>query len=141
MELEKNCKNINKKSKLLDEHIESCSKRGKFVEAELIKQKITHLKNVEENKITKEIKTSYDRERENMEFEQKIELDRLNYEYDNKLLEYQNKLKELEENIKKEYDKKIENAKENYSLTIKEKPSKQLIEVNNALKNSLKTKK
>jgi hypothetical protein len=47
------------KRKILEEHQNSCEKAGKFVEAEIAKQKIIQLKKIEEEKVVIDIKQRY----------------------------------------------------------------------------------
>jgi hypothetical protein len=47
-------------SKLLEEHQDKCEKSGKFVEAEMAKQRVTQFKKIEEEKLLSDTKRTHE---------------------------------------------------------------------------------
>lgn len=58
--LENLCKKYYNLSKILEEHQDKCEKSGKFVEAEMAKQRVAQFKKIEEDKLLNETKRNHE---------------------------------------------------------------------------------
>jgi hypothetical protein len=127
---------------LLEEHMDKCEKSGKFVEAELAKQKVIQLKKVEEEKILQETKLNHEEYLAQMEVNQKEELARFNELWDKNFYEMSNRFTEQENNLKIQQQKEIENKIEDFNNNYPEfpKPNCEILDLNKKLEGLVKQK-
>ena len=114
------------KSDLLEDHQNKCEVEGKFVEAEMSKQKLAQLKRIEEEKLRLELKEKQAEERLMLENEQKAELDEFNRDWDSKFFELNNKYEQIGNDLaiahQDEKEKKEKDFEENYPAEPKSNP-------------------
>lgn len=118
---------------MLQQFLQKSAKEGKFVEAELAKQRIAQLKNVQDKKMVESVKSRQKQEKETLETTQKEELNKFNIEKDKQLYElsskFQNEQKALEAKHEREINEFISQFRE-ASAGEPLKPSADLIELN-----------
>ncbi len=119
----------------------SCEKKGKFVEAEITKQRISQIKKIEEKKIIEEIKCNFQKKTELLQFEQKFELDNLNKLFDCELQKFTLKFNNLVIEITKEMNSKLKNNEDEFNKCFKVNPSAAILNLNIILASLLKFKK
>jgi hypothetical protein len=122
--------------------MDKCEKSGKFVEAELSKQKIIQLKKVEEEKVLQESKMNHEEYLNQMEANQKQELSRFNELWDKNFYDMSNRFTEQENSLKMQQQKEIESKIEEFNKTYPEfpKPSSEILDLNKKLENLVKQK-
>ena len=111
---------------MLEDHQNKCEVEGKFVEAEMSKQKLAQLKRIEEEKLRLELKEKQAEERLMLENEQKAELDEFNRDWDSKFFELNNKYEQIGNDLaiahQDEKEKKEKDFEENYPAEPKSNP-------------------
>ena len=126
---------------LLEEHQAVCVKSGKFVEAELAKQRVIQLKQIEKEKQLKDLKLRYEEIKSQIEIEQKEELENFNKHWDEKLFvlneEFNRQEASLKENQQQEIDVFLKNFEANYPQV---KPSSELLNLNKILDQLIRKK-
>jgi hypothetical protein len=118
-----------------------CEKNGKFVEAEMTKQRVAQFKKFEITKNKDDLKSYYDRSKQIQELEQKMELDKLNEEHDLKYKELTDKYDLFESDLKLDHERKFEEFKIQFMKTYKTKPSVEMLNLTKMLNALLKIKK
>jgi hypothetical protein len=120
-----------------------CSQSGKFVEAEVFKQRLFQLKKIENDRVKVELKDKYNHMKENLELEQKLELDQLNEEFDEHLSELEKRYKEIEQNLNRDNEERLYNLKEEFQREdfCKMMPNTELLNLNKIMENAIKLKK
>jgi hypothetical protein len=96
-----------KSRKLLEEHQTKCESGGRFVEAEMAKQRVNQFKKIENQKLLRELKQGQDNRKKQMEEEHKIELDTFNEDQDRKLFELNEKYEEDQKNMMDAHESEI----------------------------------
>ena len=121
---------------ILEEFMSKSEKEGKFVEAELAKQRIIQLNKVKDKKNLEEAKFRHMQEKEELESTQKEELNKFNIERDKKFYELTNEFQEKQNQLEKEHEEQIkkfeEEFDEKYSKFIP-KPTSELAAANKKL--------
>lgn len=127
---------------LLEDHMNKCEKSGKFVEAELAKQRIIQLKKVEEDKIICEMKIKHEDYLQQLEASQKEELDRFNELWDKDFYDMNNKFTMQDDNLKAEQQRELEVKIEEFNNSYHEnpKPTSELLNLNKMLEQLVKIK-
>ena len=129
--------------KILEEFMNKSEKEGKFVEAELAKQRIIQLNKVKDKKNLEEAKYRHMQEKEELETIQKEELNQFNIERDKKFYELTNEFQEKQNQLEKEHEEQIkkfeEEFDEKYSKFIP-KPTSELAAANKKLELYVKQK-
>lgn len=122
--------------------MDKCEKSGKFVEAELAKQKVIQLKKVEEEKVVLEAKVRHEEYIRQLEASQKEELDRFNEMWDKDFYEMNNKFTQQENNLKEEHQREVETKIEEFNTSYPEnpKPNSELLTLNKTLEQLVKQK-
>ncbi len=122
--------------------MDKCEKSGKFVEAELAKQKVIQLKKALEEKILEETKQGHEEYLAKMEHEQKEELDRVNQMWDKDFYEMSNRFADQENNLKLDQEKEMNARVEEINNSFPEypKPSSELLDLNKKLEGLVKQK-
>ena len=122
--------------------MDKSEKEGKFVEAEIAKQRIAQLKMVEDKQMYDEIKKKQEQERIDLEKSQKEELSAYNVKKDQELFtmnnQFQELLKQMDEKHEEELNKFVEKYKANEEKIAK--PSGELLEKNKQLELYVKKK-
>ena len=128
---------------ILEEFMSKSEKEGKFVEAELAKQRIIQLNKVKDKKNLEEAKYRHMQEKEELETIQKEELNQFNIERDKKFYELTNEFQEKQNQLEKEHEEQIkkfeEEFDEKYSKFIP-KPTNELAAANKKLELYVKQK-
>ena len=99
---------------ILEEFMNKSEKEGKFVEAELAKQRIIQLNKVKDKKNLKEAKFRHMQEKEELESTQKEELNKFNIERDKKFYELTNEFQEKQNQLEKEHEEQIKKFEEEF---------------------------
>jgi len=98
--------------KLLEEHQSKCEVDGRFVEAEMAKQRVSQFKKVETQKRLRDLKSNHDNTRKKIEEEHKIELDTFNEDMDKRYYDinerYESNQKAMADQYEHELAKRIE---------------------------------
>ena len=122
--------------KILEEFMNKSEKEGKFVEAELAKQRIIQLNKIKDKKNLKEAKIRHFQEKEDLEASQKEELNQFNMKMDKEFYDlsndYQEKQKQLQQTHEDEL-KKFQEDFESKNINIAPKPKSDLIAANKKL--------
>lgn len=87
---------------ILEEHQFNCEKSKKFVDAEIAKQKITQLKQVEKEKILSDMKFRHNEELVTLDIEKGNAFSQFNMEWDKNYYELMEKFVEFEDRLKKQ---------------------------------------
>lgn len=87
---------------ILEEHQMKCEKEKKFVDAEIAKQKVAQLKQVEKEKILNDLKFNHEDELNSFETEKKSILAEFNQEWDANYHELQDKFAEFEQRLQQQ---------------------------------------
>lgn len=126
----------------MEEHQLKCEKEGKFVEAELAKQRVIKFKKLEEEKLLNETKDRHDEIRAQVEQDQKEELEKFNAQWDNDFYEMNSRFTAQEEAMKEEQQKELQNLIDNLNSNQEEnpKPSVELLNLNKILEQLVKKK-
>ena len=129
-------------SKILEDHQDKCEKQGKFVEAEMAKQKAAQFKKMEEEKLLNEAKARHAEQKEQLEIEQKEELDKFNEAWDLEFYALNNKFSEMEMKLKVTHDEELRNQLEELNQKYNEvpKPSVELLSLHKTLDQLVKVK-
>ena len=99
---------------ILEEFMSKSEKEGKFVEAELAKQRIIQLNKVKDKKNLEEAKYRHMQEKEELEATQKEELNQFNIERDKKFYELTNEFQEKQNQLEKEHEEQIKKFEEEF---------------------------
>lgn len=111
-------------------------KEGKFVEAELAKQRIIQLRAVQDKKRIKDAKERHIQEREELESVQKEELNKFNEEMDKQFYELSNRFQEMQNQLETAHEEEIQKCQEEFEKKNSgaiAKPSSELINANKRL--------
>ena len=111
-------------------------KEGKFVEAELAKQRIIQLRAVQDKKRIKDAKERHIQEREELESVQKEELNKFNEEMDKQFYELSNRFQEMQNQLETAHEEEIQKYQEEFEKKNSgaiAKPSSELINANKRL--------
>ena len=93
--------------KLLEEFMNKSEKEGKFVEAELAKQRIIQLNKVKDKKNLKDAKIRHLQEKEELELSQKEELNQFNMEMDKQFYDLSNKFQEMQKQLEQNHEDEL----------------------------------
>lgn len=123
-------------------HQDSCEKSGRFVEAELAKQRIIQFKKTEEEKLLNETKRRHQESREQLDIEQREELEKFNEKFDIKFYEMNSKFTDLEKKLKEDHEIESQIGIEEFNKQYPEipKPSLELLNLNKILDSLVKQK-
>lgn len=128
---------------MLEEFQLKSEKEGKFVEAELAKQRIIQLTKIQDKKKYEEVKFMHKKQKEELEDFQKQELQRFNEAMDKEFYElssnFQNMQTELETRQEESLKEFIENYQKKYEGQVA-KPTSELINLNKQLELFVKKK-
>ncbi len=114
-------------------------KSGKFVEAELAKQRVIQLKQIEKDKNLKDLRTRYQEIRTQIEIEHKEELENFNKNWDEKLFSLNEEFNRQEVSLKEGQKQEIEDFLKNFEATYPQvKPSSELLNLNKILDQLIK---
>ena len=122
--------------KLLEEFMNKSEKEGKFVEAELAKQRIIQLNKVKDKKNLKDAKIRHLQEKEELELSQKEELNQFNMEMDKQFYDLSNKFQEMQKQLQQNHENELKKFQENYenkNINLNPKPTSDLIAANKKL--------
>jgi len=104
--------------KILEEHQLKCETNGRFVEAEMARQKVVQFKKLEEEKTVLNLKKGHFDQKSKVDSEYKEELDLFNNEWDGKFAELNEKYeltqKQINEKFQKEQEENIMLFEEKY---------------------------
>ena len=92
----------------MEEHQLKCEQSGRFVEAEMAKQKVIQFKRLEEEKKILELKKFHDEQKGKIEIEYKEELDIFNEDWDYRFAELNEKYENIQKNLNERFQKDIE---------------------------------
>ena len=129
--------------KILEEFMNKSEKEGKFIEAELAKQRIIQLNKIKDKKNLKEAKIRHLQEKEDLEFSQKEELSQFNMEMDKNFYELSNKFQEMQKQLQQNHENELKKFQENYenkNINLNPKPTSDLIAANKKLELFVKKK-
>ncbi len=116
-------------------------KNGKFVEAELAKQRVIQLKQIEKEKNLNELKTRYEEIKNQIEIEQKEELDNFNKTWDERLFILNEEFNRQEISLKESQQQEIEEFLKNFETNYPQvKPSSELLNLNKILDQLIRKK-
>ena len=121
---------------MLEQFLQKSVKEGKFVEAELAKQRIAQLKNVQDKKMVENVKSKQKQEKESLENTQKEELNKFNVEKDKQLYELSSKFQNEQKALEARHEREINDLISQFrAVSAGEplKPSADLIELNRRL--------
>ena len=99
----------------MEEHQAKCEVGGRFVEAQMAKQRVSQFKKIENQKLLKELKLGHNNKRKQTEEEHKIELDTFNEEMDKKLFDLNERYEEDQRNINDQHEKEINSKTEEFN--------------------------
>ena len=122
--------------KLLEEFMNKSEKEGKFVEAELAKQRIIQLNKVKDKKNLKDAKIRHLQEKEELELSQKEELNQFNMEMDKQFYDLSNKFQEMQKQLEQNHEDELKKFQEDYEAknsNLNPKPTSDLIAANKKL--------
>jgi hypothetical protein len=133
---------LKKIRKLLEEHQLKCEKAGKFVEAELAKQRVIQFKKLEEDKALMEIKKRHADMKIQVENEQKEELENFNQKWDNDFYNLNFQYGEAEKKLGADHDSEMNAIIEEFNAKYPEipKPSAELLNLNKVIDSLVKQK-
>ena len=100
---------------ILEEFMSKSEKEGKFVEAELAKQRINQLNKVKDKKNLEEAKYRHSQEKEDLENIQKKELNDFNIQKDKKFYELTNEFQEKQNKLEKEHEEQRKKFEEEFN--------------------------
>lgn len=127
---------------MLEEHQLKCEQSGRFVEAEMARQKVLQFKNLEKEKMLQELKNHHNEQKNKIDIEYKEELDTFNMEWDNKFADlhekYESTQKEMIERFKNDQDQHLQQFEESYPK--EPKPLLELINLQKMLEQAVKLK-
>lgn len=92
---------------MLEEHQSKCESGGRFVEAEMAKQRINQFKKIESQKLLRELKHGQDNRKKQIEEEHKIELDTFNEEQDRRFSDLNEKYEEDQKNMMDSHESEL----------------------------------
>ena len=122
--------------KLLQDFQNKCEIEAKFVEADLAQKKIAQLIKVKNKKNLIDKKSQQIKERDELERNQKEELDEFNKEMDKKFFELNEKFQEMQSKLEEEHNSQLKDLQQKYEEKSNNyiiKPSSELIDLNKKL--------
>jgi len=128
--------------KILEEHQLKCETNGKFVEAEMARQKVLQFKKMEEEKIVMNLKKLHFDQKAKIDSEYKEELDLFNNNWDGNFAELNDKYEaaqnQLNEKFQKEQEENIMFFEEKYPK--QPKPPNEILNLQKTLEQAVKLK-
>lgn len=116
-------------------------KERRFVEAELSKQRVAQFKKYEEEKLLTEIKLRHAEERQQLENDQKSDLEAFNEKWDAQFYEMNGKFTDQEKKLRDEHDSILQQQIEDFNKEFpQQKPSVEILNLNKVLDNLVKQK-
>jgi hypothetical protein len=114
---------------ILEEHRKNCERQGKYVEAEIAKNRLEELKLHEENRRREAMRSRQIAERLGVEEAHMLEFQQFNIVWDKKMQEYEEHAARLEEEMKGRHARELANFQKHMIESISNKPkfSKELL--------------
>jgi len=126
---------------ILQEFQDKSEKEGKFVEAELAKQRILQLLKVKDKQELKEVKEKHSLEKKELEDSQKEELNKFNMEMDHQFYELSKKFQEEQAKLEQKHEEELQTLEKNFEEKNNIiKPTSELINLNKKLELYVKKK-
>jgi hypothetical protein len=119
--------------KILEEHQLKCEQGGRFVEAEMARQKVLQFKKLEEEKKVMELKKFHGEQKSKIDIEYKEELDIFNEDWDQRFAELNEKYENLQGNLNERFQKEAEDCMADFEQKYPKEP-KHPIEILNLQK-------
>ena len=85
-----------------------CEQAGRFVEAEMARQKVIQFKKLEEEKKIMELKKFHAEQKSKIDIEYKEELDMFNQDWDQRFAELNERYESLQINLNEKFQKEVE---------------------------------
>jgi hypothetical protein len=101
--------------KLLQEHQDKCEEGGRFVEAEMAKQRVAQFKKIESQKMLRDLRASSENKKRQIEEEHKIELDTFNEDMDKRYYELNDRYEEHQKVMADQFEQEINKTTENFN--------------------------
>ena len=119
-----------------------CEKEGKFVEAEISKQRVSQLIKVKDDKMLEETKIKHEEMKNLLQNEQQNELKNFNENFDKKFYEMNAEFQEMENKLKNQHKQDLEQFLFVFNQSFPQipKPSTELINLNRTLEICVKKK-
>jgi hypothetical protein len=129
-------------SKLLEEHQAKCEEGGRFVEAEMAKQRVSQFKKIENQKLLKELKVNHENRKKQLEEEFNIELQTFNEDQDKKFLDMDDRYQEEQKRTLDRHEKEINEKTEEFNkeFPVLPKFSTEYLNMNKILEGLVKQK-
>jgi len=112
--------------KLLEEHQNKCEVDGRFVEAEMAKQRVSQFKKIESQKMLRDLKASHENKKKQIEEEHTTELEAFNEQMDKRYFElndqYEQNQKVMADQFEMEINKRIEEFNKEHPIRHKGSP-------------------
>jgi hypothetical protein len=114
---------------ILEEHRKNCERQGKYVEAEIAKNRLEELKLHEENRRREAMRSRQIAERLGVEEAHMLEFQQFNMVWDKKMAEYERHAAELERSMKERHGAELAEFQRKMIASIQNKPkfSKELL--------------
>lgn len=114
---------------ILEEHRKNCERQGKYVEAEIAKNRLEELKLHEENRRREAMRSRQIAERLGVEEAHMLEFQQFNIVWDKKMQDYEERAAMLEEETKARHAQELANFQKHMIESISNKPkfSKELL--------------
>ena len=106
----------------MEEHQLKCEHGGRFVEAEMARQKVLQFKKLEEEKKIIELKKFHTEQKSKIDIEYKEELDIFNEEWDHRFAELNEKYESLQGNLNERFQKEDEDSITDFEQTYPKEP-------------------
>ena len=100
---------------ILEEHRKNCERQGKYVEAEIAKNRLEELKLHEENRRREAMRSRQIAERLGVEEAHMLEFQQFNIVWDKKMQEYEQHAARLEEEMKMRHARELANFQKHMS--------------------------
>ena len=106
----------------MEEHQLKCEQGGRFVEAEMARQKVLQFKKLEEEKKLMELKKYHSEQKSKIDIEYKQELDIFNEIEDQKFAELNEKYENLQGCLNEKFQKEVEDNVGDFEQTYPKEP-------------------
>jgi hypothetical protein len=121
---------------LLTDYQQKCENEAKFVEADLAQKKIAQLNQIKNKKTLQDTKEHQVEEKNELERNQKDELDKFNQEMDKKFYDLNEKFQEMQKKLEEEHNEQLKELQQKFEEKYNGynfKPSPELINLNKKL--------
>ena len=106
----------------MEEHQLKCEHGGRFVEAEMARQKVLQFKKLEEEKKIMELKKFHSEQKSKIDIEYKEELDIFNEDWDQRFADLNEKYETLQQNLNEKFQKEIDDSIVEYEQNCPKEP-------------------